>query len=203
MKKNVCLSLVIALVLLVFACSGGTSISIKTIEWEPDGSGFRQFKTNNPGYTDTTFWYYTDSSYQDPMTTVETEVVKMSGSASGGMGIMFCFQDHDNFYVFVCDIDGYYAVYERWSGSWWEIIDWLYSADLNTGYNVLNTLKVSYEDSTDTFTLYANGNLVDTFTDSDFSGGSSGYECHISGTEKFPVIPADFRFKQLLPGTDP
>ena len=136
------------------------------------------------------------------MSTVETEVKKVSGSSTGGLGQVFCFQDHDNFYVYEIDVHGDYVVFERYGGSWDIIIDWTYSADMNTGFNALNTLKVVY-DGIDTFTLYANGIKIDSFIDSDFSGGYSGYECYISSSANFPEDAEDFRFKQLLPAIDP
>jgi hypothetical protein len=197
---------ILVLSLLLFTITCQNEPAIETIEWEPDGSVFRQFKTNDSQYYDWAFWYRIDDSFQSPMVTVESEVKKMSGCDYGGLGIIFCFQDHDNFYVFVINIIGEYAVFKRLNGSWSTIIDWPYSSHVITGHNTLNNLKVTHDDPSDTFTLYINGNPVDSFTDSSFSDGYSGYECYVadeSWNENFPNTPADFRFRQILPVTDP
>ena len=202
MKKAVGYLLVFLILMFTITCGSNTGPSVATIEWEPDGNGFRQFRTNDPTWKGWTFWYYLGGSYQATMSTVETEVKKVSGSSAGGLGLIFCFQDHDNFYVYGINVNGDYAVFERYGGSWYTIIDWTYSADVYTGFNVLNTLKVTYN-GIDTFTLYVNGIEIDSFTDSDFSGGYSGYECYISSSADFPEIAEDFRFNQLLPSTNP
>lgn len=187
--------------ILFSAC--GTNTPVVTIEWEEDGNGFRQFRTNDSQWDGWTFWYYTGSSNQDPMDTVEAQVKKVSGSTNGGFGMLFCWNDHDNFYVYAINVAGEYSVFKRVAGEWTTIIDWPTSAAVNTGFGTLNTLKVTYESGTDTFTLYANNTIIDTFTDTSFSWGSSGYECYISGDGIFPETPEDYRFYQVLPVTDP
>ncbi len=203
MRKILLVYIILPLLLFAITCE---KIAIETIEWESDGSGFRQFKTNDSNFYNYVFWYYIDTSYQSPMTTVESEVKKMSGCEYGGIGIIFCFQDHDNFYVFVINIIGEYAVFERLNSNWSTLIDWTYSSSVNQGLKVFNNLKVTYDDPSNTFTLYINSNLVNSFTDTTFSDGYSGYECYVadeSWDENFPDESADFRFKQIQPVTDP
>jgi len=205
MKKILTVCIFSALILSVISC-GKNKIPIETIAWEPDGEGFRQFKTNDIQYCEGAQWYYREDSYASSLSVIETKVKKVSGYENAGMGIVFGFQDHNNFYVFVINVNGEYAVFTRVDSIWSTIIDWPTSDSIIQGYNVVNTLKVTCDDPSDTFSLYINDDLVDSFTDSNFSDGSTGYECYIGdeySDEIFPDEAADFRFKQTLPLSDP
>jgi hypothetical protein len=88
--------------------------------------------------------------------------------------------------------------------NWTEIIGNTSSNSLNTGYNVINNLKVTY-DGSNTFTIYLNGQNVDSFIDSSLSGGYAGYFVDISDEEceNFPNEPVDVCFRMLQPAIDP
>jgi hypothetical protein len=198
--------LVLVLALLLFTITCENEPAIETIEWEPDGSGFRQYKTNDSQYYDWAFWYWKGTSYQNPLTafTVEAEAKRISGCGGYGVSIIFCLQDTQNFYVLDISTYGSYNVYKRLNGSWEMIIGWTFSNYINTGYNVINNLKVTY-DGANTFTIYLNGSSVDSFTDSSFSGGNAGYLVDIADEdcENFPDEPVDVRYRMLQPVTDP
>ena len=203
-KIIICVVLILPLFLFAIACENEPAI--ETIEWELDGSGFRQFETNDPENLMTYWYYWIVASYQDPSTsfTVEAEVKKLSGCPGWGADIMFCFQDPNNFYELGICTTGYYTVWKLVNGNWSMIIDWTFSSYLNIGYNVINNLKVMY-DGSNTFTIYLNGTNVDNFTDSSLSGGYVGYIVFIAdeSCEKFPDEPVDVRFKLIQPVTDP
>jgi hypothetical protein len=204
MKKIFLLYLVLPLLLFVITCENEPAI--KTIEWEPDGSGFRQFKTNDPEKLWSSWWYWLGGSYQNPSTpfTVEVEAKKRSGCRGYGVDIIFCLEDNQNFYAVGIDTTGYYLVYKRLNGSWYTIRDWTFSNYLNIGYNVINNLKVTY-DGSNTFTIYLNGSVVYSFTDISFNEGNAGYLVSIADEdcENFPDEPVDVRYRMLHPVTDP
>lgn len=78
------------------------------------------------------------------------------------------FRENDvGFYSFkVCD-DKYYAVLMSYDDSWSEIISWTTSESINPGE--VNQLTVLGRD--DTFQLYINGELIDSFQDDTLSSG--------------------------------
>ena len=75
-RKAIILAL-FPVILLLFACEpfAGT-----TIEFVDDGAGYFQFYTDDPQNKGTAFYYIVSGSTQDPMTTVEANVEKKSGS---------------------------------------------------------------------------------------------------------------------------
>jgi hypothetical protein len=204
--RHLIVGLILFLPLMLFTITCENEPAIETIEWEPDGAGFRQYKTNDSQYYSWSFWYWKNASYQDPMTAfaVEAEAKKLSGCGGYGVDIIYCLQDSQNFYVLGISTYGSYRVGKRLNGSWFTIIDWTSSNHINTGYNVINNLKVTYDGST-TFTIYLNGFIVDSFADSSFSGGKAGYLVSIADEdcENFPDEPVDVRYRMLQPVFDP
>ena len=188
----------------LLCCNKDGPTPVVTMEWEPDGSGYRQFSTNDIEYEGASCWYYTGDSHQDPMTSVITKVKQLSGPNHVGVGVIFCFQDHDNFYLFEITTGGEYGVWKRVDGKWSEIVERSDTGEVYRGLDRVNRLKVMYEETAaDTFTLYVNGTEIDSFVDPKFSGGFSGYECYVRPGQSFPDIPVDARFQQLVPVPDP
>jgi hypothetical protein len=177
---------------------------INTIFWEPDANGYTQFYTNDSRYLGVdgwTFWKWDDSVTQTPMQHVETQVKKISGSSGMGYGVIFCFQDSNNFFMLAIDTHQNYMIGKVVAGALTGIVDWSLSSNLNPGYDIINKVKVQ-KTGTHTFTFYFNDQQEDTFTDSNtpfFTGGKYGVVVSISPNEDFPDTPVDVRFKQLAP----
>ncbi len=175
--------------------------SIQSSVWRDDGTGlgYMQFYTNDPREVSSNFWHRNLNS-KVPMTSVLTKVKKISGNADYGFGIIFCYQDSDNFYRLLIDTRGYYSVYEKVNGVYGALIDWSFSDNLYTGYNTVNIIKV--EHSSDTFTIYFNDIQENYFIDLSFASGDTGFFASTGKyyEERFPNIPVDVRFKQLEPG---
>jgi hypothetical protein len=194
MTKNALL-LLLPCILLLSTCRASIEPT-QTILWEQDREGFVQFSTNDAQYLGSSFTAVY-GVIQDPLGAVSAEVQKNSGNPMGGFGLVFCYQDADNYYLLCIDVQGFYAVYRRASGWWSTMANWQYCGALNKGHGAVNTLGVSYHRQDSTFSIFVNDSLATTFQDTRFSGGKYGYSVDVlsGGYEQFPENPVDVRFK--------
>lgn len=206
----------LAFILFLTSCDsngagGGTVLppSYTTIEWETDAEGFKQFSTNDPQHHS----IGSLSRYANPKIATpniyEIEIKKLSGHRYTGYGMAFCASPTSRYLVLIT-IDGYYRKIAKYIGNTPTVLNSgtdIYDEDnwsndphpsLNTGYGVLNTIKVE-QSAEDTFKLYFNGDLVDTFTDTGtpLTGKGVGGIVFVgdSTDEKFPGTPVDVRMK--------
>ncbi len=182
---------------------GGSSVPIQSSIWRDDGTGtgFTQFYTNDPNEYNYNFWCAL-STPQTPMISVETQVKKISGNQYWGYGVLYCYQDSNNFYCLLITTNNYYCVYKRVDGIFSPVLDWRHSSILYSGYDVLNKIRINLSTTTpNSFTVYFNDLWDYTFIDSSFTSGDSGFyaTCGKSGDENFPNVPVDVRFNQLTP----
>ncbi len=173
---------------------------IETIFWQLDGKGNIQFYTNDSKYYDYIFWNSYSQTDEALMSTVTATVIKQSGSLRGGYGIIFCYQDNNNFYRLLIDAAGQYSVYSRVTGTYNVIIPWSDSAHLNSGVGVANEISVT-QVSSNNFSVKFNGTQEALFSDGNFSGGKAGFSAYVEtqADENFPNTPEDIRFKLSLP----
>ncbi len=99
------------------------------------------------------------------------------------------------FYCVNIDTNGYYTIWKRVSngegGYKWDsdpIQNWTYTTSLNTGYNVLNTIKV--EKLYSIYVIYFNGDFVDSFPYDNVEDEADGFGSRIG-----PNKPVDVRFR--------
>jgi hypothetical protein len=184
--------------LLLFSCGPGPTI--QTIEWEPDGDGFVQYSTNDKQYLDTVHYMPLVAENENPMTTVTATVKKVSGSSVMGFGIIYCYQDENNYYRLLITTDGHYAVAKMVGGTYTALVSWASSASLNTGMGVTNDIGVT-QNPLHTFTVTFNTQTITSFADASFTGGLAGPCIGIgsSSNESFPSVPEDARFKMTAP----
>jgi hypothetical protein len=181
---------------------------INSIYWMDDGKGFTQFYTNDSQYYNRGDAHTLGTVYS-PMKSVETEIKKMSGNESYGYGIVYCYQDGNNFYQLLLTINGYYRIDKKINGIWNYYIDnnwtasttdirWPHSDYLNTGYGSVNRIKIT-RNVTGTFTLFFNGVQITTFDDVSLSSGQTGFCSGIGSqaAEGFPGCPVDIRYNQI------
>jgi hypothetical protein len=199
------IALLCALGVIVVSCDDGNggdgddNLPVKTIEWETDGNGYTQFYTNDAQY----YYHYFTASADHSGDTYEAEVKKLSGNATYGYGMLFCYDssnpDSLSYYRLLITTRGSYQIHKRVAGTWAAnpITNWTASAALNAGYNQANKLKVVKADNN--FTVYINNQQVDTFTDSDITGTKIGAYVGVgeSDEESFPNTPVDVRVKVL------
>jgi len=103
--------------------------------------------------------------------TLEIDARLVSGPTQSLYGVVFRFQNHDNFYRFLVSGDGYYLVGTMLNGKWIELQSKTKSAYIKEG-NSTNHLEVVCEGSQ--IKVYANGHHFTTVTDDSFADGYVG-----------------------------
>lgn len=208
-KYNYWYFLVLAACMLLMSCGSGgdsssPSASIQTSEWQLDGNGYVQFLTNDAQYYNYNFWVSYTQTNETQMTTVTATVKKQSGSLNGGYGIIFCYQDSNNFYRLLIDADGHYSVIARTGGVYSVIIPWTSSQHLSSGVGVDNVISV-HQLSPNNFSVNFNGTQEVLFNDANFTGGKAGFSAsvNVQANENFPNTPEDLRFKLSSPAVYP
>jgi hypothetical protein len=116
----------------------------------------------------------------------EVEAKLEDGADSNGYGLLFRFQDRENFYRFDISGDGYYLLSKFVKGEWITIVDWTASPFINKG-KVDNLLKVSAIGPT--LTVSANGQQLASVEDDSLSHGNFGF---FAGTFSEPNVWVSF-----------
>jgi len=165
---------------------------------------------NGGGYT---YWVRGDRK-DDIMNEFRVRVKKVSGNADGGFGVIFALQEKevgdkkDDFWVLFINKDGEYkfgkVINEEFSPS----MNWSGSEHLKKGYDVENTIGITYNSEDEEYTIFFNEQEVITFDDHGdeengvppFKGGYYGYICEVDGNEDFPETPVEVRYYQEIPG---
>lgn len=184
--------------LLLFSC--GPDPSYTLIEWLPDGDGFVQYSTNDPHFYNTIHYDPRTEEAQNPVTTVTATVKKVSGSSVDGFGIVFCYQDDNNYCLLLITTEQKYVVWEVVGGTWTAKHSWDDSVYLNTGMGAVNDIGVT-QNPIGTFTVTFNTHDVTFFSGSSFTDGKAGPCVGIGSysNEHFPDIAEDVRFKMTAP----
>jgi len=73
---------------------------------------------------------------------VEIDATHIDGPTDGMMGLIFRYEDADNFYVFLADAEGYFALLAYIDGELDRVIDWTEAGALNSGAGAENRLAV-------------------------------------------------------------
>ena len=188
---------VLALGLLFTGCDSGDStpdLPISTVSWEEGNDGFVQFYTNDSQY----YSYYFVGIFDNAAKGIyEIECKKISGSQKYAYGMIFGAANTgtENFFALLVDCQGYFSILKRDGDNETLKTDWINSSNLLSGYNKINTLKVT--ESGSTYTIFINGVQVHKFTDSAGFGNRIGYFASIGPEkdEKFPNSPVDVRFR--------
>ncbi|HMR63434.1 MAG TPA: FHA domain-containing protein, partial [Anaerolineae bacterium] len=103
---------------------------------------------------------------------LEVEAKLEDGDQKNSYGVLFRFQDRENFYRFDISGDGYYLFSKFIDGEWSTLIDWTQSQFINTG-GAPNILKVSAFGPN--IALWANGQQLATLSDDALAHGNFGF----------------------------
>jgi len=210
LKKLQVVAVFFFLVTALAACGGGASPSEpnqnssnggQTIKWQLDSNGLVQFFTNDSQWYGYDFWIPYTQTKESQMSTVTATVEKQSGSFNTGFGIIFCYQDSNNFYRLAIDALGHYSVYSKIAGDYTAIISWTspQTSIINSGVGVSNVISVT-QSSPHNFAVSFNGTKETQFTDLAFTGGEAGFAASVSSaSETFPNVPEDIRYKLTAP----
>jgi TolB protein len=117
---------------------------------------------------------------------VEVEAKLEDGADTNGYGLLFRFQDRENFYRFDISGDGYYLLSKFIKGEWITLADWTASPFINKG-KAANILKVSAFGPH--ITVWANGQQLASVKDDSLVHGNFGF---FAGTFSDPHIWVSF-----------
>lgn len=137
---------------------------------EVDEDGSLRFAYEDGAYViavkepDTLVWSPVDGDYSDARVAVDTAVPP--GSDIAAAGLIFHYQDPDNFYLFRVSNDGYYALELLENNEWVVLIDWTPSDTIDARRN---RLLVSTRGSR--IALSVNDELLETTSDDTFTAG--------------------------------
>jgi len=100
-----------------------------------------------------------------------TAAARQVSNLPGEYGLVFRYQDNDNFYFLNISADGYYILGKQLDGKWVILVDWTPSPAINQGQgeNVLGVLCAG-----DEISAYVNGQSLVTISDDSFAEGYVG-----------------------------
>jgi hypothetical protein len=136
----------------------------------------------------------------------DVDLVKSSGNAWAGYGIVFCQFDTgdpaigESMLLVMINTQQQYSVGEVNDSRYtpYSSTTWVSHAAMNRGYGVVNRVTVT-RDAGGLFTLYLNGVQVMTFRDGRSpapNGGGDGYLAVISPQDSFPQTPVTVSYKE-------
>ncbi|WP_448336481.1 zinc-ribbon domain-containing protein [Chloroflexus aurantiacus] len=112
-------------------------------------------------------WALVNGSYRDVI--IETSYSTGRGGPVGAAGIIFNYQDEDNFYLFSVSNDGYYALELLENNQWITLIDWTQHEAINPENN-----RIRVELNGDEITLFVNERQIEQTRDPTFTSGDVG-----------------------------
>lgn len=131
-------------------------------------------------------WSIVGGPYRDFRISVESRITPDNPVAA--VGLIFHYQDENNFYLYSITNDGFYALELLMNNQWITLIDWTPSKLIDSRSNLLSVAT-----SGDRIYLYINGTLLETTRDDSFTAGSVGI-----GVTSLDAIPATVSFDNLL-----
>jgi len=104
----------------------------------------------------------------------------------GSYGLVFHYQDKDNFYIFKLDGEGRYIVQVQVNGKWKDILAWRQASAIKTDGE--NTLTVVAQG--DQYAFYINEQFVGQAKDTAFTGGQTGLILYVNDSGE--AVSVDF-----------
>ncbi|RME97839.1 MAG: FHA domain-containing protein [Chloroflexi bacterium] len=104
---------------------------------------------------------------------IEVEGKLEDGDEANSYGLLFRFEDKENFYRYDISGDGFYLFSKFIDGEWITLVDWTESEFINTSKNATNVLKVSAFGPD--ITLWVNGQKLTSVSDDSLSRGNFGF----------------------------
>jgi TolB protein len=103
---------------------------------------------------------------------LEVDAAQEAGPNNNGYGILFRFQDRDNYYRFDISGDGFFLLSKFHEGEWVTLVPWTASSAINIGQS---DNRLSVEAIGSEIRVYANDNLLTEVEDEAFTGGNFGF----------------------------
>lgn len=196
------------------AVFSGSTFKNGTVNYLDDGSGdYIQFYTNEAGNQGFGFYKTYGASSFTPGDTLATTIIKKSGSATTGQGVVFGYQDSDNYLLVLINTSGSFIVQQKLAGSFSVLnpsTTWDSSSYINTGLDQENVITIQYYynsgDSQYYFDIYFNSSPSRVFyiyAPSPINGTTGFYSYVSPSSDFFPDTPVDVRFEQTSPALIP
>ena len=180
MKKIIVLIIVLAL-----GFSGCKSVVVKrkqnnqnTKVWEKK-ENITRFYTKSKEDKGQDFYLLSDE-IEDPIAGIEVELIKKSGNAKEGYGIIFEFQDEKNYNKLLITAEGKYKWIEIIGGKEFGSEKWTNSKLLNKGYKVSNKIGVIYDEEKKVYNIFFNGVREEVVESEFLNEGKSGMFVSVS-----------------------
>jgi hypothetical protein len=104
---------------------------------------------------------------------LEVDAAQEAGPSNNGYGVLFRFQDRNNFYRFDISGDGFFLLSKFHNGEWVTLVPWTASSAINVGEAANNRLGVEAIGSR--IRIYANEKLLADIKDNTFTHGNFGF----------------------------
>jgi hypothetical protein len=101
-----------------------------------------------------------------------TDASAWAGPLDNQLGIIFRYEDRNNFYIYRISSDGYYSLARLVDGEWESLVSWTASEAIDQEEDAKNLLELLVEDGS--IHMLVNGELLDTFEDEDSYEGGIG-----------------------------
>lgn len=135
---------------------------------------------------ETLVWSIVGGPYED--VSIEVEAAPGPGAAIVSAGLVFHYQDSENFYLYSVSTDGYYALELLQDGEWITLVDPTLSDEVTSEGNLLRVVT-----SGDQIALYVNDVLLEETSDGTFTSGDAGV-----AVSTFEESPGTVQFDNLV-----
>lgn len=115
-------------------------------------------------------WTRLQTEYDDFY--VEVDTIEHAGQSEDLFGLIFRYQNVDNFYIFAIGSDGYYMVRRLVNDEWSYLAEWTESDEIDFGPGAVNTLGLVAQG--DTFTVLVNDVVLAQVQDDGIDAGAVG-----------------------------
>jgi len=145
------------------------------VEWEISKSEEAEYRVDGGAYSIEVLkanwiaWNMIGQEFAD--FEIEFEVALVEGDPYNDAGLLFRFQDADNYYEMDINGEGSFAVGKEVNDEWTQIVDWT-SDPAVSGFGRVNRVRLVAEG--DQFTLYVNDAFLVDLTDDSFASGGIG-----------------------------
>jgi len=179
--------------------SGGSSVSVLLEDdFSSTSSGWEvgDYETGTVGYKSgaysvvafgdgDTMWGIAGRSFDDTVVEVSAEQVSAPSNDNNDYGVMCRVQSNSDGYFLLISGDGFYTILKRSNETFTPLIDWTASSLINLG-NATNQIRAICDGST--LSLYVNGQLLGSTSDSEFSQGDLALTATSYETESTEVL---------------
>ena len=120
---------------------------------------------------------------------IESNLMWLSGAENVGSGLVWAYQDENNYYSFCVTPNGYYRIDRTLRSNYLPLIPWTYCADIvNKG---MNTLKIVHEDGYIKF--FVNKVFIDQIPYTASAGQQLGFVAYKNQKGKWSDLSISYR----------